>query len=366
MGCPISFENFYDDSSALDELYRLIEHSTVGNVLTNQEGIILMVNLEIEKKFGYGRKELIGQAIEILLAKDCADYVKYRLEYVKNFTTRQMDRVQEQRGLCKNGQEISIEIVLSVVRIKKKLYLLASINDISEHKIAEANSYSNSDFEQLAYITSHDLQIPLRQIISYSQCLAEKNRHSHDPESHRWIAYIIEGAKQMKALVDGLSAFSQITSDLPIEYTDLNDVLSEVQKQLAKTRSISKANIQAETLPSIFARPSYMKQLFFNLIDNALTFHRPNVTPQINIRAQQNQGFWEITFQDNGIGIHPQHHQRIFNMFQRLNVDKNKGIGIGLAICKKIIEMHGGQIWVESNDDKSTTFHFTLKIMTMG
>ncbi|MBD0344880.1 MAG: PAS domain-containing protein, partial [Coleofasciculus sp. Co-bin14] len=220
---------------------------------------------------------------------------------------------------------------------------------------------SNQELEQFAYVASHDLREPLRKIKSYTDLLVKRYQGQLDEKADKYIAYISDGAVRMQGLISDLLTYSRVgRGEVIKEPTDLNVVLNQTLSDLSRAIQESDATITADVLPSLNANPRQIGQLFQNLIANAMKF-RGEKQPCIQIKSRLDSNFWTISVQDNGIGIQPEHVDRIFVIFQRLHTkDEYEGTGIGLAICKKIVERHGGEIWVESELGQGTTFLFTL------
>ena len=220
---------------------------------------------------------------------------------------------------------------------------------------------SNAELEEFAYVASHDLQEPLRMVASYMQLLAERYQGRLDAKADRYISYAVDGAHRMQALINDLLALSRVNSR-GSEFTlvDCEKVVRQVLHDLDVLVRESKAVVELGPLPTLLADERQMAQLFQNLIGNALKF-RADRAPLIRVAAECDQDHWVFKVQDNGIGIAPEHTERIFIMFQRLHSRQQcSGTGIGLAICKKIVERHKGRIWVESEPGAGATFLFTL------
>ena len=220
---------------------------------------------------------------------------------------------------------------------------------------------SNTELEQFAYIASHDLREPLRKIKSYTELLAEDYQHQLDEKADKYINYITDGASRMQVLISDLLTYSRVgKGDLTVEPTHLDSIVEQVLQDLSLTIKENDALVTIKPLPTLLANPQQMMQLFQNLIANAIRY-RSEATPTILIQSELKDNQWLITVQDNGIGIKSQNFERIFAIFQRLHSrDKYPGTGIGLAVCKKIVERHRGHIWVESEFGVGTTFLFTL------
>jgi light-regulated signal transduction histidine kinase (bacteriophytochrome) len=231
-----------------------------------------------------------------------------------------------------------------------------------EHQQAqEALARSNQDLEQFAYVASHDLQEPLRMVATYTQLLAERYRGKLDENADKYIHYAVEGALRMQALVQDLLTFSRIgRQGTDLQSTDCDGVLETVMKNLRAAIDESKARVTHDSLPTVIADGSQLQQVFQNLIGNALKF-RGSEPPVIHVSASKMGREWVFAIADNGIGIAPEHAEIVFVIFKRLHTRAEyPGSGIGLAICKKIIEGQGGRIWVESQVGHGATFKFTL------
>jgi signal transduction histidine kinase len=220
---------------------------------------------------------------------------------------------------------------------------------------------SNAELEQFAYVASHDLQEPLRMVTAYMQLLSRRSQDHLDAQAQEFIGYAVEGAQRMKALIDDLLAYSRVGSKgkplLPTDSaTTLHQALQNLQVQIAESGAI----VTSDPLPTVQADWTQLGMLWQNLLSNAMKFHRRE-PPRIHISAQRQGAEWVFSVCDNGIGLELQHAERIFQIFQRLHTRAEyPGTGIGLAICKKIMERHGGRIWVESTPNQGATFLFTL------
>ena len=248
--------------------------------------------------------------------------------------------------------------------------VFAAARDITERRQAEEKikTYtedlhrSNQELEHFAYVASHDLQEPLRTVCSFSQLLGQRYRGKLDADANDFINFIVDGAARMQTLINDLLAFSRVgTRGNPFAPVACGEILRIALGNLDMAIADSGANITHDPLPTVLADPTQMTQLFQNLCSNAIKFRRPEEAPQIHVSAARQDGVWHFNVRDNGVGIEPRYFDRIFIIFQRLHGrEEYPGTGIGLAVCKKIVERHGGRIWVESEPGKGSTFHFTI------
>jgi light-regulated signal transduction histidine kinase (bacteriophytochrome) len=241
--------------------------------------------------------------------------------------------------------------------------------DISQRKADESAlqqsaldlKRSNEQLEQFAYVASHDLQEPLRMITSYLQLLERRYKNKLDQDATEFITYAVDGATRMKALINDLLAYSRVkTGEQDFARFDTKAALEQAIDNLQISITETKAEITYDSLPNLVGNEAQFVQLFQNLLSNAIKFHG-DAAPKITIKAEQLGYVWRFSVKDNGIGIEPQYVDRIFIIFQRLHTkDQYPGTGIGLAICKKVVEHHGGRIWAESTPNAGTTFWFTI------
>ncbi|BAE51680.1 sensor histidine kinase [Paramagnetospirillum magneticum] len=226
---------------------------------------------------------------------------------------------------------------------------------------------SNADLEQFAYVASHDLQTPLRNIASYAQLLARRYEGRLDKDADEFIGYIVGGAKHMSSMIPDLLDYARVSRSPP-EFVpvDLNAVVKSVLTNLGPDLQASGATVTMDALPVVLAEARQAESLFQNLLENALIYRKPDAPPQIEIKATlEPKGLWLISVRDNGIGIEPAYFEKIFVIFQRLEPARFPGgTGIGLALCRRIVHRFGGSIWVESEPQKGTTFNFTLRPST--
>ena len=226
---------------------------------------------------------------------------------------------------------------------------------------AEELARSNLELQQFAYVVSHDLQEPLRSVASYLQLLVRRCQDQLDADAERFVSRTVAAAERMKTLINALLAYSRVgTRGQSFEPTDCSARLDQVLDNLKVAVEESQAAVTQDPLPTVMADATQLSQLLQNLIGNALKF-RGDQAPEIHIGAERQDRAWLFSVRDKGIGIDAQYFERIFQVFQRLHTRKEyAGTGIGLSICKRIVERHNGRIWVESAPEKGTTFYFTV------
>jgi signal transduction histidine kinase len=253
-----------------------------------------------------------------------------------------------------------VSAVQGALRLRRRQYEIRDYLAEREHREAKLQQ-ANEDLRQFAYVASHDLQEPLRMVTSYVQLLAQRSDDQSDAEAQEFMGYVVEGTQRMNALITDLLAYSRVeTQGREWTQTDSEAVLEQALSDLRLAVAESGAVVTHDPLPPVRAVPGQLRQVFENLISNAVKFRGPEPL-RIHLSAQRQGAEWVFAVRDNGIGLDPRHAGRVFQMFQRLHTRKEyPGTGIGLAICKKIVERHGGRIWVESTPGQGATFSFTL------
>ena len=231
-------------------------------------------------------------------------------------------------------------------------------------ELTEAKSVveqSNIELQQFAYIASHDLQTPLRGVAGFAQILQRDYQGQLDEEAVEHIGRIVAGCERMQALISDLLTYSRVESrSRPFEAVDLNEVFDDVVAILGSSIKDSGGEVTRGELPTVMGDRAQYSQLLQNLIGNGLTYH-DDEPPRVYVSAENGDGEWTVAVRDNGIGIGTKHHERIFEIFRRLHTqDEYPGTGIGLAICRRIVQRHGGRIWLESKKGKGSTFYFTI------
>jgi len=253
-----------------------------------------------------------------------------------------------------------VSAVQAALRLRRRQYEIRDYLTERQHREVQLHQ-ANEDLRQFAYVTSHDLQEPLRAVTTYVELLAQRLHGQLTAETQAFMGYAVEGAQRMRALIVDLLAYSRVErQDVEGTATDGEAVLEQAVRDLRLTIAESGAVVTHDPLPTVVTVPGQLKQVLENLLSNALKFRGP-APPRVHLSAQRQRTEWVFSVRDNGIGLDPQYAHRIFQMFQRLHTRREyPGTGIGLAICKRIVERHGGRIWVESAPGQGATFYFTL------
>lgn len=362
-----------------------IVDSVVDAIITiSPQGMIESFNTAAETIFGYGAEEVMGKNVKMLMP---APYQQEHDGYLQNYMDTGLKTVigvgREVVGKRKDGSTFPMELAVSEVQLKDQRLFTGIVRDITERKEAEqqqavlnlkiafqaqeiaqnntALKKSNEELKQFAYVASHDLQEPLRKVNSFCQLLRDEYSDQLDDSAKSYIRFAVDGATRMRNLVSDLLDYSRVeTQGKPLEPTDANEAYSVAIENLRLTIEENDATITAEPLPTIQADQDQLVRLFQNLIGNAIKY-RGESPPEIQIRVQEQDLNWEISIQDNGIGMEPRYYERIFVMFQRLHArDEYSGTGIGLAICKRIVDRLSGRLWVESEPGVGSTFFISI------
>jgi PAS domain S-box-containing protein len=356
----------------MEARYRgLLEAAPDAMVVVDQDGEIVLLNVQAENQFGYWRDELIGQKVKCIIPEGFAErLIADGSRTAAEALAQQIGTGIELTGRRKDGSEFPIEIMLSPLESAGETLVTAAIRDITVRKAAEANlvqkieelNRSNEELEQFAYVASHDLQEPLRMVASYTQLLSKRYKGKLDSDADEFIAFAVDGANRMQRLIQDLLTFSRV-GKRGLELLDISSDRAARQAivNLRAAIEASGALVTHDLLPQVMADEAQLVQLFQNLVGNAIKYQGPGV-PHIHISVAMNGApKWIFSVADDGLGIESQFFERIFGMFQRLHKrDEFEGTGMGLAICKKIVERHGGVISVESTPGLGSTFQFDL------
>ncbi|MCQ4165062.1 CHASE domain-containing protein [Tahibacter harae] len=342
-------------------------------IAAGADGRIRYVNPAAERCFGYAPAAMLGEPVTCIMPERYREaHLAGMQHYLDGAPARIIGRTVELSGLRSDGSEFPLEISIAGWNAGDGTNFTAILRDISRRRETEQMletqreelARSNADLEQFAYVASHDLQEPLRMVASYVQLLARRYKGKLDQDADDFIGFAVDGALRMQRLIDDLLAYSRIaTRAEPGREIAAAECVAAAQRNLAVRVRETGAVIEYGELPLLRMDPSQLAQLFQNLLGNALKFCTEG-TPRVRISAEREDAFWHFRVADNGIGIDPQYAERIFVIFQRLHPRQQyAGTGIGLAICKKIVERAGGRIWVESMPGAGATFHFTLPVL---
>jgi PAS domain S-box-containing protein len=371
-----------------EERFRLaVEAAPAAMILCDPSGRIVFANQRATDLFGWSVDELVGSSIDLLVP-----------EHARNAHAHQRDRYvtnePEPRGMSgdrhldaqrRDGTTFPAEVVLNPIPTEEGTLVLAAVTDITarkeaereaeiaraalEEKIAEvtrANQAllrSNRELEQFAYVASHDLQEPLRMVSSYTELLGREYADRVDAKGLEMIGFAVDGARRMKALIDGLLEYSKVGRASSTRVVDGGELCRSAVALFSETIRTLGATVVVRDLPTLDANPVELELVFRNLIGNALKF-TGDEPPVVEITAARDGDFWCFRVDDNGIGVESQHSDRVFQIFQRLHSrGRYPGEGMGLALCQRIVENHLGRIWVEPSELGGASFRFTLPVV---
>jgi len=366
-----------------NKINSIIQAAVDGIITIDTRGIMEMVNLSAASLFGYEASELLGRSINVLMPEP--DQGRHN-DYLHHYHTTGQKRIigigREVTGKRKDGTTFPFFLSISEVMLADRKVYTGFIHDITQQKLNEEKlrryaaelERSNLELQDFAYVSSHDLQEPLRKIQAFGDRLKTKEHANLSDQGKDYIERMLNAALRMQNLINDLLAFSRVTTkSKPFVRVSLDKILSEVLSDLEITIERTNTQINRSPLPDIEAEPTQMRQLFQNLVSNAIKFRQENRKPIITISSRQIQRkahltatpgdeLVEISVEDNGIGFDEKYLDRIFNIFQRLEGQKYEGSGIGLAICRKIAIRHGGDITARSQPGQGTRFIITLAL----
>jgi len=341
-------------------------------ILDSDSGAIADANPFLLDLLGYSHDELVGKRLWEIgsFGDEEASRASFREMQEQGYV-----RYEDQPLKTRDGRQIDVEFTSNVYRAGNTTTIQCNIRDVTVRKRTEALlahraeelARSNGELEHFAYIASHDLQEPLRMVSSFTQRLAQRYKGQLDEKADQYIELAVGGCKRMQRLIEDLLKYSRVTTKggppVPVDSgTVLDGTLNDLRAAIAEAG----AEITHDPMPIVAADATQLGQLFQNLIGNALKFHSAE-PPHVHISARRDHEWWTFAVADNGIGIDPQYYDRIFTVFQRLHTaEEYPGTGIGLSICKKIVERQGGRIWVESKPGRGSTFSFTLPAIPDG
>jgi PAS domain S-box-containing protein len=353
------------------KLRAMIENALDAVIAMDQKGIITEWNRQAEIIFGWSHREAVGSELAELIIP--STYREAHSLGMRRFFADGVGPILNKRiempALNRSGKLFPVELTVTAEKVYDTYHFTAFVRDITARKEAEQKieeavaklTESNVELERFAYICSHDLQEPLRTISSFTQLLV-KHVGNLDEKGQHYAKFITDGADNARALISDILAYARITNEQKkTEAVDCENVLAMVMKHMENSIEENGVTITHNKLPVVQAQKTQLLQLFQNIIGNAVKFHHPERKPKIHVGVRQQGDFWEFSIRDNGIGISDAYFEKVFDIFQRLNKrSEYPGTGIGLAICKKIVENYNGKIWLESNPGAGTVFFFTL------
>jgi PAS domain S-box-containing protein len=354
-------------NEALDEKNTILESIDDAFFAVNKDWIVTYWNHRAEKVLGRPKNEILNHNLWQVYA-DSVDSASYR-KYHEAIETNQAVHFEDYFEPLSKWYEISAYPSGNGLSVYFKDVTDRKLSDIRLNKLnenlqkqAKELAISNAELEQFAYVASHDLQEPLRMVTSFLTLLEKKYRDIIDESGKKYIDFAVDGAKRMRQIILDLLEFSRVGRiEDKLEVVNLNEVVEEIQILFRKQIEEKNASIVAGKLPTLNAYKAPLRQVFQNLISNALKYTRKGIPSQIQVTAKKLRNYWQFSIADNGIGIDDEYFDKIFIIFQRLhNKDDFSGTGMGLAVTKKIIENLGGKIWLESKEGKGSTFYFTL------
>lgn len=345
-----------------EEQFRAVAESVADGIVSiSGSGEVIYFNPAAQLIFGYRPAMVLGSPFTFLMAERWqGTYEKAMSRFLARGRNELIGTTQEVEGRRRNGENFPAEIVLSPWTADGETFFTAVVRDITERKTLVQLEQSNSDLEQFAYLASHDLGEPLRTITSYVQLLDSRYGGCLGQDADDFIEFALQGTQRMQALIDSLLEYSRASSpEYELRSVDCSEVVHCVLALLRAKITDVGATVETRELPIVCADARQISRVFQNLITNALTYRRE--APTVRIGAERVVGAWCFSVSDNGIGIAEADAGRVFEMLERLHTPQEYGgSGMGLAICKRIIERHGGRIWAEPNPEGGTTFCFTI------
>ena len=355
-----SLANLFHIKERLEKMEFSLENTRIGVTWADRESRVAFTNKAYAEMVGVGKEQLIGMRV-----------IDYRTYFDEESWKKLWEETKEEKHKIielefpptqPEGIAIPVEASINYIEFNGIPYILVFFRDISiRKKHLKKVEQQNREMEQFTYAASHDLQGPLKTIKNYINLLKEELGDNIEEEAHKFLEVVYNSANRMKILTNHLLDFSRLGQKRTKTWVNCEEILKNIQTDLEASISESQTRIEVGPLPEIFGYETELRLLFQNLIINATKFRKKEVTPIIKIGVQEEINHWVFSVADNGIGIKPAHQDRIFGIFQRLHSQKDyEGTGIGLANCRKIAELHDGNIWVESREGEGSTFFIKI------
>lgn len=376
------------------ELWEAVLRTAVDPIIIIDEaGVMAHVNEATEQLFGYENHELVGQNVSLLMPEPHREaHDGYLDEYLRTGQANIIGIGREVEGQRADGSLVPMALAVSEIKLDGRSWFTGVLHDLTRRREVEAElraakqgleervkertaqleasmielARSNRDLEQFAYIASHDLQAPLRNVRQGIELLddhlVESMGHHFDEEANQLRELTVAAVLRMEEMIRGLLSYSRLdrTGDPRRDPVDLRALAEEVIDQMRPELAQIGGTVDVEKLPTIDGDEIQLRQLLQNLVENALKYRDPERSLQLTLSAKQaSDGMWQISVGDNGIGIDPDQRNRVFELFRRAHPGY-EGVGLGLAICQRIVERHGGDIWIEAGSDGGSIFHFTV------
>ena len=349
-------------------LQAILDTTVDGLITINDCGRILSFNKACETIFGYAEAEVMGENVSFLMP---APYRKEHDDYLDRYhqggEASIIGKGREVRGLRKDGSSFPLDLAVAKVEVKGRVLYSGIVRDITERKQAEAKILlQNEELARFAFMASHDLKEPLRSIEAFAEILLLDYADKLDDAGREYLNILMSASSRLRHIVNSVLEYSRLDADASsvIEF-EVGDVLTQLCGELSNDLEKKNAWISHSDLPALRGDRIRFYRLIQNLISNALKYCPPERDPDIRVSAALHNGYWQFRVQDNGIGIQPEYRSVVFGMFKRLHArDAYPGTGIGLAICRRIVESWGGKIWIEAAPDYGSVFCFTFPVMT--
>ncbi len=360
-----------------EQLQAVLTTAVDGIISIDNKGIVQSFNPAAQRMFGYMAEEVVGANVRMLMPEP---YQSEHDSYITHYRDTQQAKIigigREVSGKRKNGEIFPLDLAVSEMQVNEEQKFVGIVRDITERKQAEQEvsfmigklTRSNEELARFAYVASHDLREPLRMVTNFTAMLQKYYENKLDDKAQEYIQYAADGARRMQALIDDLLTYARLDAEsLKMEVVEGQQVFEHVCTNLAELIHETGAVVDSDNLPTISTNPSRLVQLLQNLVANGIKYQAENNKPEIHVSIDTLDEVWQFAVQDNGIGIKPEYHKKIFEPFQRLHgKHEYSGTGIGLSVCRKIVDSLGGQIWLESEPGQGSTFYFTLPKQPIG